>query len=629
MARLELLAGRAQPAAVTLEGEVVIGRSREVALQILDETASRRHASVRVEGGRTVLVDLGSANGTRLNGQRVERPAALFDGDVIEIGSVRLRFVGAEGADRDTAVPTPGGERVEEAVDPERADPAREGAGDEAQRRLRLVCDAAAACADAADADEVPATLLSLLVETFKPDRATVALRGPGGKLAVVAAHPTGASLPGSQTLATRVLERGEAVRIRDAHAEEPRSAGASLVAGRHRSTLAAPLKTAEGVLGLVVVEAVNPDRYGEADLRALAAVARQAALALRNLRVLSTARAEAQRASAARGGAAPELLGSDPAVAAVREQIARAARADATVLITGETGTGKELVARRLHAEGPRASRPFLALNCAALVEGLLESELFGHEKGAFTGAHERREGRLAQAADGTLFLDEVAELTPGLQAKLLRVLSERTFTRVGGQEPLDVRCRLVSATNRDLTREIAAGRFREDLYYRLAVLTITVPPLRERRADVVPLAEAHLERLAAALGRRVPRLSEDAREALTAWRWPGNVRELVNVLERALVLGSGDVLAAADLPRELLDAGTDAPRVPGAPEPPAAGDVGEVLTLREAEKRAVRAALAATGGRKGAAALRLGISWPTLNRKIREYGLDGGAGD
>jgi DNA-binding NtrC family response regulator len=228
------------------------------------------------------------------------------------------------------------------------------------------------------------------------------------------------------------------------------------------------------------------------------------------------------------------------------------------------------------------------------------------------------------------------VAELTPALQAKLLRVLSERTFTRVGGQEALAVRCRLVSATNRDLAKAVAAGRFREDLYYRLAVLTIAVPPLRERRGDVVPLAEAHLERLAAALGRRVPRLSQDAREALTAWRWPGNVRELVNVLERALVLGSGDVLAAEDLPRELLENGGDttvaatpAPAVspsglrPGGPGTPTQGSEGEVLTLREAEKRAVRAALAATGGRKGAAALRLGISWPTLNRKIREYGL------
>jgi DNA-binding NtrC family response regulator len=262
------------------------------------------------------------------------------------------------------------------------------------------------------------------------------------------------------------------------------------------------------------------------------------------------------------------------------------------------------------------------VALNCAALVEGLLESEMFGHEKGAFTGAHERREGRLAQAADGTLFLDEVAELPPALQAKLLRVLSERTFTRVGGQEPLPLRSRLVVATHRDLAREVTAGRFREDLFYRVAVLTIALPPLRERRGDILPLAEAHLERLAASLGRRVPRVAAAAREALEAWPWPGNVRELVNVLERALVLGSGDVLDAGDLPREVLEGDADG----GAAAPAGASATSPPTTLRAAEEQAVRAALAHTGGRKGAAAALLGISWPTLNRKIREYGLDRG---
>ncbi len=623
MARLEVIQGRAQPAALTVgsEGEVVLGRAHDAQVQVLDETASRRHALIRQTAGRTMLSDLGSANGTRLNGERLERPAALFDGDVIEIGSVRLRFVSAEGHERSTAVVASDDERVDLALDPERADPAREAGAEAAQRRLRLVCDAATACADASSAPQALSTLLALLVERLGADRATVSLGGPGGRLEVAASLPPGAVPPASRTLLARVLEQGEAVLIRDARADETRQAHASLVASRHRSTLAAPLRTAEGVLGMVVLEAEGPGRYVEADLEALAAVARQAALALRNLRTLGVARAEARRALAPRAGDAPEILGESPAIEAVRQQVARAAAADANVLVLGETGTGKELVARHLHAGGPRAARPFVALNCAAIVEGLLESELFGHEKGAFTGAHARHDGRLAQAADGTFFLDEIGELSPALQAKVLRVISERTFTRVGGSETLPVACRLVAATHRDLTAEVAAGRFREDLYYRLAVVTIAVPPLRERGEDIERLAEAQLERLASRLGRRVPRLSAEAREVLRAWRWPGNVRELVNVLERALVLGTGETLEPADLPRELVEGEHRPPRPPEG--------AGETLTLRQAEERAVRAALAATGGKKGAAAALLGVSWPTLNRKIAAFGLDTESGD
>src|SRR5688500_9561808 len=208
MARLEVIAGRAQPGALTLAGETLLGRAQDAQVQVLDETASRRHALVREEGGRTVLLDLGSANGTRLNGEKVARPAALFDGDVIEIGTVRLRFVSGDGADRRTAVPAPDDESVEGALDPERADPAREGADAAAVTRLRLVCDGAAACADTSDPADVPRTLLGLVVEAFRPDRAAVVLKGASGALHVAASHPPDAVAPASRTLATRVLER-------------------------------------------------------------------------------------------------------------------------------------------------------------------------------------------------------------------------------------------------------------------------------------------------------------------------------------------------------------------------------------------------------------------------------------
>lgn len=615
MRRLELIEGRADPDALEVKDEVVLGRHQGCELRLFDETTSRRHARITCTDDEVTLEDLGSSNGTWLNGVRIEGPARLFEGDVLRIGDTQLRYLCGDGADRVTVVEGEADDDVLAALDPDAADPALEAAGESAIRRLRFVCDGAVACADAAEIPAMITDLFGLIVEAFAPERALICLRGSGGALEIAAAHPEGATPRTSTTLRKRVLEGGEAVLVKDAHDPTDGAGGMSMVRSRYRSMLAAPLKVAEGVLGFVSVEAVSPDAYAEGDLRALAAAARQAALGLRNLRALLGAREEVRRLRAVTTGGAPPFLGEDGSIDAVRTLIRKAAVADAPVLITGETGTGKELVARHLHAESPRAARPFVALNCAALVEGLLESEFFGHEKGAFTGATEQRDGRIAQASDGTLFLDEVGELPATLQAKLLRVLSEGTFRRVGGKDSLPMRCRVLAATNRDLKQMVKEGTFREDLFYRLQVLEIDVPPLRERPGDVIVIAEASLERLAAQLGRRVPRLAQDARAVLEAYPWPGNVRELLNVLERALVLLEGDTITAADLPQDVRERRVhdeDAPR-----------PSSEVMTIREAEKRAVRAALEHTGGKKGAAAAVLGISWPTLNRKIREYGL------
>ncbi len=616
MRRLETMEGRSEPTVLALEGEALIGRSKDAELRLFDETVSRRHARIRVTDARVVLKDLGSANGTDLNGDRVDGEAVLFDGDVIAIGDVRMRYLSGDGNERDTVVESASDDdhEVSAALDPDAADPAREAAEEGAVRRLRFVCDGAIASADAVDEAEVTSSLLGLVAEAFVPARATVCLIGPAGAVEVVAARPVGATPPASRTIARRVREGGEAVLVRDAHDAGDADTGLSMVRSRYRSLLAAPLRVAEGILGFVTVEAESPDAYTEGDLRALAAAARQAGLALRNLRALHGAREESRRLRGAKSGDAPPLLGEHESIAKIRALITKAAAADSSVLITGDTGTGKELVARHLHAESTRAGKPFVALNCAALVEGLLESEFFGHEKGAFTGATERHDGRIAQAADGTLFLDEVGELPAQLQAKLLRVLSEGAYTRVGGKDALPMRCRVLGATNRDLRAMIKAGTFREDLFYRLQVLEIHVPPLRERGNDIALLSEALLETLAAKMGRRVPRLAEDARAVLLAYPWPGNVRELMNALERALVLLEGDTITAADLPLEVRERRSDA-------EAPTVQL--EVLTIREAEKRAVAAALARTGGKKGAAAALLGIAWPTLNRKIREYGL------
>jgi two-component system, NtrC family, response regulator AtoC len=306
------------------------------------------------------------------------------------------------------------------------------------------------------------------------------------------------------------------------------------------------------------------------------------------------------------RGG----MIAADPAMVAVAEQIAKVAATDATVLLLGESGVGKEVAARAVHDQSRRASGPFVAVNCAVLSENLIESAMFGHEKGAFTGATSARRGRFELADGGTLFLDEVAELHPSLQAKLLRVLEERSFERVGGTRTIMVDLRLVAATNRDLSKEIAEGRLREDLYHRLAVFPIRLPPLRERPKDILALAEHLLLRIGRQLRKPGLQLADDALEALLGHHWPGNVRELANVLERAAILADGTTITGA-----LLGFG-----LASAPQPSPALFEG---TLKDLEKEAIRQALAATGGHRKNAAERLGLGLRTLYEKIKEYDL------
>jgi len=312
--------------------------------------------------------------------------------------------------------------------------------------------------------------------------------------------------------------------------------------------------------------------------------------------------------------GEEPLLESASPAMRRVLETARRAAASDATVLLTGESGTGKNVLAAAIHRWSARAAHPFVAIACTTLSEHLLESELFGHVKGAFTGAWKDKPGRLEAAEGGSVFLDEIGELPPELQAKLLRVLEERRFERVGGERTLFVDLRVVAATNRDLEEEIAAGRFRRDLFYRLAVVALHVPPLRERAADLPALVEHVLAGIAARYRRPMPDLSPAARAALERHAWPGNVRELVNVLERALVLSPGDTIDADALPDALVaPSAPDVPALPGTPP----------SSLEELERRHVREVLAASTTLEEAAA-RLGINPTTLWRKRKRWGLE-----
>jgi DNA-binding NtrC family response regulator len=313
-----------------------------------------------------------------------------------------------------------------------------------------------------------------------------------------------------------------------------------------------------------------------------------------------------------------PRVLGEDPALKQAMLALQRAAGTDATVLLLGESGTGKELMARALHQLSPRAKGPFVAINCAAIPENLLENELFGHEKGAFTGATARKVGKAELANRGTLFLDEIGDMPLALQGKILRLVQERQFERVGGLQTLSVDVRVVAATNRDLRAHVAQGLFREDLFFRLSVMEVEIPPLRRRRRDIVLLAEAFVQRLAREMGRRELRLSEAARQALTAHSWPGNVRELQNCLERAAILCDGPEIGPQHL---RLEAG---PRggLALADVVDLSGTLAEVRerAAGRAEEETIALAMRETDGDRARAAERLGISVSTLGRRLRQ---------
>jgi two-component system response regulator AtoC len=315
-------------------------------------------------------------------------------------------------------------------------------------------------------------------------------------------------------------------------------------------------------------------------------------------------------------------IVGDSPALREVLTKVEQVAQTAATVLLRGETGTGKELAARAIHINSPRESRPFVRVNCAALAPGVLESELFGHEKGAFTGAVSRRPGRFELADGGTLFLDEVGDLPAEVQVKLLRVLQEREFERVGGVETIKVDVRLISATHRDLEQLVAEGKFRQDLYYRLNVFSITLPPLRDRPADIASLCEHFIQKFAQTSGKVVRGIEPAALATLGAYPWPGNVREMENVIERAMILTKGPMLAATDLDFGRRPAPTPAPATPA----PTDGDGGRSLykRLSEQERSEIVAAVERSQGNIAHAARALGINRSTLYYRMRKHGLE-----
>ncbi len=386
-------------------------------------------------------------------------------------------------------------------------------------------------------------------------------------------------------------------------------------------SFLAVPITTVEKKIGVIWLANRSPlVLFDEDHLQLAVAIAGIAAPALDNLRHLEWLENEnARLASESRRG--HDLIGDSQRLQEVLQRIIRVAPTDSTVLIRGESGTGKELVARAIQRNSQRAEKPFVAINCAALPETLLESELFGHEKGAFTGAIAQKKGRIETAEGGTLFLDEIGEMPAMLQAKVLRVLQERQFERVGGTRTINADIRLIAATNRDLEAEVKAGgtgAFRADLYYRLNVVTITIPPLRERREDIELLTDHFVAKHSEKCNRRIRGVSQAARAVLARYDWPGNVRELENAIERAIVLGADELIQLEDLPENILETGIELP-MPGESTSGAYYHEAVKATKREIIQRAVEQA----NGNLTEAARLLGVHPNYLHRLINNLDL------
>ena len=343
-----------------------------------------------------------------------------------------------------------------------------------------------------------------------------------------------------------------------------------------------------------------------------LSAIATLAVTALETVREMERLQAENTLLVERLGAGDAGIVGESPAIRKLLQLIARVAPRETSVLVLGESGTGKELVARALHRQSARSAKPFVAINCAALTETLLESELFGHEKGAFTGAVTQKKGKLEVAEGGTVFLDEIGELAPALQAKLLRVVQQREFERVGGTRTLKLDVRLIAATNRDLSAEVHRGNFREDLYHRLNVVALQVPPLRDRAQDIPALARCFLEQAAVRCRRRVSAVSPEAERYMMSYSWPGNVRELENAIERAVVLGQSDLLLPEDLPETVLESAS-VPEVPGALQ----------SSVTERKRQSIMEAWRESNGDHNQAAARLNIHPNSLRRLIRSLHL------
>jgi Nif-specific regulatory protein len=613
-------------------GLTYIGTDHANQLILRDPYVSRRHCVVDVRDDSAVVTDLGSKNATRVNGNPIQQ-TPLKPGDRLAVGltelvfSVKSESVSAlrEGDAGESAQTTrlevlgasPWGATlpVTEVAETVKKGLAGTGGGSQV---LRAGYQLSRSLAAAQTPEELTRLVLEHLLAVTEADWGALFLARPDGEFEVGGAlsgggHPD--EVRYSRSVLQEALSRRSPVLSGEVTRDGRFVSADSVRDGGLRSVLCVPvLGEAEALGALYLVSRSKPFAFAQEEVAWLEAVAGQMAAALERLAIQQRLKEE-NALLRCQAVLQHGLIGDSTAIHGVLRLIAQIAPTDATVLIRGETGTGKELVSRALHCNSRRKDGPFVCVNCAALPKDLVESELFGYERGAFTGAAQAKPGKFELASGGTIFLDEVGELAPGAQAKLLRVLERQPFERVGGTKSIQADVRVVVATNRDLVRAMEEGLFRGDLYHRLNVISIELPPLRERREDIRQLAEFFLDQLRAEVPRSVGGFSEDALRLMSLYEWPGNVRELRNAVEYALVRGTGAVLEASDLPESIR----------GQSQKTEAATAGERRAddLREAEKLHILAVYERCGRNKTKAASALGIARDTLFRKLKEFGV------
>jgi len=586
--------------------EVLIGRSRQNQVKLVTEQASRQHCKlVRTEKGYR-LVDGNSSNGTFVNGVRVSEKE-MVDGDVIGVGQASITFRVGEPTRPVPKLPDPASFRM----------PLED-------RNVRILLQTIVNAASCQDLDAFLQTAVDDVVTIAQAERGILFVPDAGGQLKPLVARDNGRQnlneLVGiSRSIPQQVFEQKKSIFLLDTESEKEAAVHSQSVEMYHlRTVMCAPLRVGDRLPGVLYVDShAKTGEYSATDLAIFEAVTNYLALTMENVR---SVRAAQQRVEDRRLALEEEvavlrsalanrkhLIGECAAMKLLYENVRKVAPVDATVLVLGESGTGKEAIAHVLHDLSPRSPKPFVVIDCAAIPETLLESELFGYEKGAFTGATSQKPGKLEVAQGGTVFLDEIGELSLALQVKLLRALEQRTINRVGGVDPIPIDIRLVAATNRNLEEMVKHGKFRQDLYFRLKVVSITLPPLRERGEDILLLADFFLGAANATNGRSVKGFSEEARGALAAHRWEGNIRELKHRVEQAVILSNNQYISTEDLG---LTSGA-----------------GSFVTLEAArdlfEKTYIVQALARHDYNITHAARELGISRQHLQNLVKKHGI------
>jgi transcriptional regulator with GAF, ATPase, and Fis domain len=613
--RLAAISGKLKGAIFTVADEsFVIGRETAANLCIADASVSRRHSIIERKDDQFVVTDLESLNGTFVNDVPV-KSRVLEHGDRVRIGESQFLFLVREG---DTV------SRSSEI----RLDERQVMSGSTVQVRfddaLYLMARDLSALMKVATninairgLDDLRERLLQLLFEVVPAEYGAILLTtgdsfDASSVFGLDRKHGKDQSVSVSKTIAQQVLRDGVALLATNTKRESILTTD-SLVDAGSVSVMCVPLIMFDHRLGVLYLASSVPGvEFNRDHLQLVTAISGIAAVAIENARQFEWLESENQRLLAD-VNIEHNMIGESEAMQRVYHFISKVAPTDSTVLINGESGTGKELAARAIHRNSKRAQKPFMAVNCAALTESLLESELFGHEKGAFTGAVALKKGRLEVADGGTVFLDEIGELSPALQVKLLRVLQEREFERVGGTQTIKVDLRVLAATNKNLEEAIENNEFRQDLFYRLNVVSLEMPELKDRREDIVLLANYFVDKYSAKCNRRLRGISEDARVFLSAYDWPGNVRELENAIERAVVLGTTDLILPEDLPEPVLETEL----------PPTASSLKYHEAVTETKRQIILDAMNQTKGNYTDAAKLLGLHPNYLHRLIRNLNL------